>query len=799
MGITPKDPAHFDPAMGDYKDLKPFRMWCQKVLPLVYDDSLSYYEVLCKVVDYLNKTMEDVGVLHDDVDALNTAYQQLQSYVNDYFSTLDVQEEINNKLNVMAEDGTLDALLLPYFNAYKTEINGIVENFESSINSTVNIQNQSINTQNDNIATLTSRMDSFARLAEGSTTADAELTDIRIAYNGVTYPTAGVAVRAQASALADNIKYCENLLGNVGKFSPSNSWYTMYGATNYSVSNGVASYTNTQQYGGIKTLNPVTLQNGHSIYYCCKVKSTNAQTLTFDGFGSARSTGNNTFEFISGISTWSATSRYLTVVDGNTSGFGGVKVKDLAIVDLTENFGENIPAKSELDNMFSRTGFFITYPLGIAVSTVFPQVPELRSLAASAEATAQAANTKIGNFITNLLGNAGNFSPANSWYVSNAINYSVSSNIATFKASSQYGGIKTLETFAIPSGHKVYAFAHVKAPTTARLTLAQTGYAVAKGTDDFHFISFVETRGSSAPVNLWCVDSAESDYQTCYIKIAGLIDMTAIFGNDVPTKTQMDNLISNMDFFVDYPLGDFTAKFYGDFVKLGQNGYSNLSNKKIVIMGDSITYTDYIYPDHSMVKVTDSWVTYAMPLLGNSNFVNLAQDGASYHDWNGSGDYQTFTKQYELMVEKQIEPDIIILAFGTNDYQYPHTDTYNQAMAVTSKDNLDKYNWYQCLRWAYWTLTENYPDALIIIGTPLQRADIGPFGWIRDGIKQMGESYCCNIVDAGVQSGIIRQYENEGAAGRYLRDGLHPNQEGKELLGKYWAWAITQYCTPTKM
>ena len=41
-------------------NLTPFRFWCQKVLPLVYDDSLSYYELLCKVIDYLNKMGEDV-------------------------------------------------------------------------------------------------------------------------------------------------------------------------------------------------------------------------------------------------------------------------------------------------------------------------------------------------------------------------------------------------------------------------------------------------------------------------------------------------------------------------------------------------------------------------------------------------------------------------------------------------------------------------------------------------------------------------------------------------------------------
>ena len=111
--ITPLPPADFTPQIGDYKSLQPFRYWCQKVLPLVYDNSLSYYELLCKVVDYLNKTMEDVETLHGDVTNLHAAYVELQSYVNNYFSTLDVQEEINNKLNQMASDGTLSNLLKP--------------------------------------------------------------------------------------------------------------------------------------------------------------------------------------------------------------------------------------------------------------------------------------------------------------------------------------------------------------------------------------------------------------------------------------------------------------------------------------------------------------------------------------------------------------------------------------------------------------------------------------------------------------------------------------------------------------
>lgn len=86
---------------------EPFRWWCYKVLPLVYDDSLSYYELLCKVMDMLNGILGDTQVLTEQVDELGEAFITLKNYVDTYFDDLDLTDEINAKLDEMADSGEL--------------------------------------------------------------------------------------------------------------------------------------------------------------------------------------------------------------------------------------------------------------------------------------------------------------------------------------------------------------------------------------------------------------------------------------------------------------------------------------------------------------------------------------------------------------------------------------------------------------------------------------------------------------------------------------------------------------------
>lgn len=61
-----------------------FRFWCYKVLPLVYDDSLSYYEILCKMVTYINNLIETDKLQNDEINKLKQEVQKVQNWINNF-------------------------------------------------------------------------------------------------------------------------------------------------------------------------------------------------------------------------------------------------------------------------------------------------------------------------------------------------------------------------------------------------------------------------------------------------------------------------------------------------------------------------------------------------------------------------------------------------------------------------------------------------------------------------------------------------------------------------------------------
>ena len=110
-------------------DITYFRFWAQKVIPLVYDDSLSYYEVLCKMRDKLNEVIDVAnagGWSQEEIEAfvktevdtylagldLPTAaeIQQLQEDVGGLSD--DVAELADEKMNILPQDQTDGAIVV---------------------------------------------------------------------------------------------------------------------------------------------------------------------------------------------------------------------------------------------------------------------------------------------------------------------------------------------------------------------------------------------------------------------------------------------------------------------------------------------------------------------------------------------------------------------------------------------------------------------------------------------------------------------------------------------------------------
>ena len=115
-----------------------FRNWVLQNFPYIEDDfdALTDYELFSKICGYVLEYSKD-----------NEEMKKKIEDIEHYFDTLDVQEEINNKLDEMAEDGTLAEIINEeIFNGLNSKINfnkfhSLSDNVQANIKSDISLVN----------------------------------------------------------------------------------------------------------------------------------------------------------------------------------------------------------------------------------------------------------------------------------------------------------------------------------------------------------------------------------------------------------------------------------------------------------------------------------------------------------------------------------------------------------------------------------------------------------------------------------------------------------------------------------
>ena len=91
----------------EVQKLPPFKRFCMTIgeLPTSYVESMTYYESLVWLCNYLETQV--IPTINNNSEVV----EELKTFVTNYFENLDVQDEIDNKLDEMVEDGTLATVI----------------------------------------------------------------------------------------------------------------------------------------------------------------------------------------------------------------------------------------------------------------------------------------------------------------------------------------------------------------------------------------------------------------------------------------------------------------------------------------------------------------------------------------------------------------------------------------------------------------------------------------------------------------------------------------------------------------
>lgn len=103
-------------------------------------DAVTDYELLCLVVNHLNEVIKNSNEQNTVIQNLYNAFVALKDYVDNYFDNLDIQEEIDSKLDEMAASGELADIIAQYLEVASV----LAYDTKASLKSADNLVNGSI-------------------------------------------------------------------------------------------------------------------------------------------------------------------------------------------------------------------------------------------------------------------------------------------------------------------------------------------------------------------------------------------------------------------------------------------------------------------------------------------------------------------------------------------------------------------------------------------------------------------------------------------------------------------------------
>lgn len=249
-----------------YINLPPFKGWVLENFPFIEEDfdAITNYQMMCKIIGYLNVIKDNNDYIqNNEIKPLYDAFVSLKEYVDNYFDNLDIQAEVDAKLDEMAEHGELAEIIAQYL-----QVNAVLGfNTKADLKLAENLVNGSItrtignNTYNDGkgnyykIRTITSEDviddDNILALSNYPTLIAEKLPnyDINNIYNilNTINETTIPAIQEDLSALGEQISPLETKIDNeiVNRITNEqtiknlvvigDSYGIMDGVTNYNV------------------------------------------------------------------------------------------------------------------------------------------------------------------------------------------------------------------------------------------------------------------------------------------------------------------------------------------------------------------------------------------------------------------------------------------------------------------------------------------------------------------------------------------------------------------------------------